>query len=730
MRDRVKKNWPFAILAFFILTIASPPFLEVYQLGNSPLFIGMLAVICLITLLFKDFLITFPLYLISYIILLYNYFPLGLPFSLEWFTALVDEVTLSYNQILSGELSYMPQTIALVIILFFLIALAVLMIHYERPWLSYLLIVGYQLLLVAFNQLELSGSLLLITCTALLFHQLKKLPDTISRSRRSQSFVLSMMVFALLAGAAYSFQQLFPQARSFLFIQTDSIRDYFNQLGLYQHIAQYGQSGLSKSGFSEDDQQLGGPLLDDAAVVFTAYQQDPHYWRIETKDTYTGKGWENSNSSLHFIGNQDTLILEDVGYSGPLGPEAVIRLAFTDAVSYLPQPYGRVQLPLNGIGGAEEISEKNRINLKEAPKEFQLYWQELAYEEDDLQNVLLSDYSFYSDDWQIAAESGVTSQYFELPTSVSDRTITLANELTHNETSLYGKVKAVEQYLKTNEEFRYSKTDTTYPASDQDYVEHFLFDSKVGYCDNFSTAMVVLLRAQGIPSRWAKGFAPGEVTGEQDGLLEYTIRNSHAHSWPEVYFEGYGWIPFEPTPSFDNPDTPAEPAVESVDSSETLESSTIASSNEVNDSSSSANTSESSSVEKTESSSTEWRSLLKWSSSFLGILLAVIGALFLRKNYFLLRYRLYRRIKPNDFNNTYLLILRQAEKQYTRAANEPLARYAQHFEDDNPRFDGSFIALTKIYEESLYGKQQMDRRKWRPLLDQTAEILAVRPKKN
>lgn len=723
MKERVKQNWPFAFLTFFILMLASPPFLDVYQLDNGLLFLRILAVICLITLLFKQFLITFPLYFISYLVLLYNYFPLGLPFGLDWIMTFFDSIMVSYNQILSGELNYMPQSIALVIILFFLIALAVLMIHYERLWLSYLLVVGYHLLLSAFNQLQLGTTLILITCIALLFHQLKSVPEDVPFFRKSKSIFLSIIILGLFTGAAYSFQQLVPQARSFLFIQTGAVRDYFNKLGLYQHIAQYGQSGLSKSGFSENDQQLGGPLLDDATVVFTALQQAPHYWRIETKNSYTGRGWESFSSSLHFIGNQEVLTLEDADYLGALGPETVIDLTFTGAVTYLPQPYGKIQLPLNGIGGAEEIIEKNRINLKEAPKNFQFFWQEPDYEESDLQQVPLLNVN--SDGWPDLQTQGITIHEVSYPDSVTDRTIALANELTHSETSLYGKVKAVEQYLKTNPDFRYSKTDASYPSDGQDYVDHFLFDSKVGYCDNFSTAMIVLLRTQGIPSRWAKGFAPGEVTGAENGLQEYTIRNSHAHSWPEVYFEGYGWVPFEPTPSFTNPAAPVEPPVESSTSSDSQATSSESNTSETPESSTSTASTDNNTNKQTARSSIDWLSVFKWISGGVGLLLVLVGAYIFKNYHFLIRYHLCRRLKPTDYTKAYLLLLNQAEKRCFREENEPLERYAQLFEHEIPQFEGSFLALTKLYEQTVYGKVPIDSHTWIPLLDQVARFLAA-----
>ncbi len=142
--------------------------------------------------------------------------------------------------------------------------------------------------------------------------------------------------------------------------------------------------------------------------------------------------------------------------------------------------------------------------------------------------------------------------------------------MTKNEATLIRKVEAVEQYLKTSGSFRYSKTDGHTPK-ERDYVDYFLFDSKVGYCDNFSTSMVVLLRTLGIPARWTKGFTDGIRTGtDEQGNEEYSILNSHAHSWPEVYFPGFGWLPFEPTPSFANP-TVSQPAAETTETVQSAE---------------------------------------------------------------------------------------------------------------------------------------------------------------
>jgi hypothetical protein len=78
---------------------------------------------------------------------------------------------------------------------------------------------------------------------------------------------------------------------------------------------------------------------------------------------------------------------------------------------------------------------------------------------------------------------------------------------------------------------------------------------KSGYCIHFASAMAVMARLEGIPSRIAVGYAPGHPTGAtvsiagQGALREFEVDAHDAHAWPELYFQGVGWVPFEPTPS-------------------------------------------------------------------------------------------------------------------------------------------------------------------------------------
>src|SRR6266550_4218832 len=109
-------------------------------------------------------------------------------------------------------------------------------------------------------------------------------------------------------------------------------------------------------------------------------------------------------------------------------------------------------------------------------------------------------------------------------------------------TNPYDKAAAVEAYLRDPHNFTYT-LDAKTPAG-RDPIDYFLFTSKRGYCEFFATAMGDMLRSLGIPSRLVNGFGPGNFDAN---IQSWVVRGEDAHTWPEVYFTGYGWIPFEPT---------------------------------------------------------------------------------------------------------------------------------------------------------------------------------------
>jgi len=131
--------------------------------------------------------------------------------------------------------------------------------------------------------------------------------------------------------------------------------------------------------------------------------------------------------------------------------------------------------------------------------------------------------------------------YLQLP-PVDSRVIALAKQITVSADNSYDKAAAVERYLRTN--FGYTlQLPRTIP---HDPVANFLFERRQGHCEYFASAMAIMMRTLGVPSRVVNGFRTGEFN---DLTSEYLVRASNAHSWVEAYFPGYGWISFDPTPA-------------------------------------------------------------------------------------------------------------------------------------------------------------------------------------
>ena len=142
-----------------------------------------------------------------------------------------------------------------------------------------------------------------------------------------------------------------------------------------------------------------------------------------------------------------------------------------------------------------------------------------------------------------AAQLGVDPSTLALDRRSEDEVRALLAELTDDGDSALEVAQAVQAYLRSSQ-FTYSlelaEDDGTLPS---DPLLRFL-ETRRGYCVQFSTAMIMLTRAAGIPSRMAVGFLPGVADGD-----DRVVRVSDAHAWPELYFPQLGWVRFEPTPA-------------------------------------------------------------------------------------------------------------------------------------------------------------------------------------
>jgi Transglutaminase-like superfamily/Domain of unknown function (DUF4129) len=287
---------------------------------------------------------------------------------------------------------------------------------------------------------------------------------------------------------------------------------------------------------------LGGPVSLSDRPIFEGQFDVRTYWRAATYDEYDGQGWTSTD--------KDTTIIEHDQWLGE--PVFAARTEMTATIRPLesgheeilapPQPL-RISLPVDTeytpIGEDGGLVSVSRMNSR-IPLSPRTAYKVVSGVTQAPVSLLRADKTEYP--------AWVSERYLQVPPSISRRVAELAQEITAPYDNPYDKATAIESYLRN---YSYS-TDIAAPPDGMDAVEYFLFDVKQGYCDYYASAMAVMLRTIGVPSRLAAGYAPGEmVTGDDKPVYSdrYRVLERDAHAWVEVFFPTYGWIQFEPTAS-------------------------------------------------------------------------------------------------------------------------------------------------------------------------------------
>jgi transglutaminase-like putative cysteine protease len=277
-------------------------------------------------------------------------------------------------------------------------------------------------------------------------------------------------------------------------------------------------------------------LLDPSDYpMFTVESQVASYWRLTTLATFTGDAWTSSGTYRTFGSKLPGLA------AVPAGTQTVdeqFQIQLLDS-PWLPDAFDPVSVAgVKGVTydpGSGSLITKNRTSSS------------MGYE--------VTSYRYLSSINQADLEAapavdGSTLQKFtELPKNVPQQIRSQALAVTAGKATEYDKAIAIQQYLRSKP-FSYS----LHPANDgsgDDALSNFLFVTHQGYCQQFAGAFAVLAREAGLPTRVAIGFAQGYLL--TDGHT-YQVLENDAHAWPEVYFgPRYGWLPFEPTPTFSDP---------------------------------------------------------------------------------------------------------------------------------------------------------------------------------
>lgn len=266
-----------------------------------------------------------------------------------------------------------------------------------------------------------------------------------------------------------------------------------------------------------------------AAVVFTVDSPSRSYWRLTSLETFDGRIWRSERSYRTVDGDLPT------GFELVDTPATTVDQEFEiGALSsiWLPAAYRPVE-----VAGVEASYDPESASLI-VPAEVDVTQVGQRYTITSVLPELTSEALATAD---VAVPVEVADFYTELPEGFSPAVRDEAARITGGAVTPFDKARALQDHFR-NGSFTYS-LEVERGHGDR-ALERFLFESRVGYCEQFAGAYAAMARAVGLPARVAVGFTPGE-TGP-DG--RFVVRGANGHAWPEVYLQGYGWVPFEPTP--------------------------------------------------------------------------------------------------------------------------------------------------------------------------------------
>ena len=543
------RSWPFYaqqtfyyMIVFVILCEWLIPIVELTSTGYLTIFLIFIVICFIVNIVRIPFYISWlvKLFYISWVIT-FIYGQMNL-FSSEGIAFLLNDLSLNLNAI--AVVDFYNITNPLRTFLFFvLIWMLCYLIHY---WLTVRHSIFYFLVLTVFfiatldtftkydGQRGIIVTLLLgLLLTAVLYVQrLMKLANTRLTFESYVRYVTPIVFIISVVGVA-------------AFFLPKSAPQWPDPVPFIKNLAGGSEKTQQSVGIDDDDSQLGGAFTGDDTVVYEIISDSPKYWRVETKAYYDSKGWINQPTDLAILAEPQYIPIS-LPY-GELENNEVAQVNSSNENMFIVHTYGThsLETDLENVDfKLDFVTDRITTYVREEPVSLANY------------NVAISEmeYSYTTLKQSLAQvtfpEDIFNSDYVQIPDTMPQRVRDLAVEITNEYDSVYDKAKAIERYFKTKG-FRYETQDVAIPEGDQDYVDQFLFETKAGYCDNFSTSMVMLLRSVDIPARWVKGYAEGtDVGNTEDGRNIYEVTNNDAHSWVEVYVPEIGWMPFEPTIGF------------------------------------------------------------------------------------------------------------------------------------------------------------------------------------
>jgi len=410
--------------------------------------------------------------------------------------------------------------------------------YYFLAVISFLMVLAAAVLTVDSTFLVAFAAFMLMAVVTCILMEMRRASTkaTVRANSSSDDLAYRQMAFSL-AGAAPMLALLIMLGATAIFFVLPRISTGY--------LSAFARSGELSTGFSDRVQlgQIGEIQQSSSLVMHIQIDNDPHgsydlKWRGVTLNVFDGKTWFNPHAqhvvaslgggrfSLLQTGAQSTMLrptgpAQSIHYRVLMEP-LVSNIFFLAPTAQLLQGNYRL-LSMDSGDAVFDLDPEHPVGRYEATSD-------IAQPSPGKLRTASYDYP-----------PEIQLNYLQLP-RLDGRVISLAKQITASADNNYDKAAAVERYLRTS--FGYTlQLPRTVP---RDPVANFLFERKQGHCEYFASAMAIMLRTLGIPSRVVNGFRTGEFN---DLSSQYLVRASNAHSWVEAYFPGYGWISFDPTPA-------------------------------------------------------------------------------------------------------------------------------------------------------------------------------------
>ena len=285
------------------------------------------------------------------------------------------------------------------------------------------------------------------------------------------------------------------------------------------------------SGFN-DNVQLGeiGEIKLSSAIVMRVKRSGGKpssglKWRGIALDRFDGKGWHKTDTIHNGIAPDDSgaFVVRPPEHPGNVVRYDILLEPMATTTLFGPYRIDSVTSRVEGIAVDHDESVFLRL-----PQQRRLQYQ------------VSSEIPNRSETTSVAPLEN-EERYLQLPQNFDPRVAELAREISRNGTTPSEKASLIESYLRRN--YHYTLNLTWIPGAQP--LPTFLFDAKTGHCEYFASAMAILARAAGIPTRLVNGFQMGEFNPVGS---DYIVRESDAHSWVEAWLPGRGWTEFDATP--------------------------------------------------------------------------------------------------------------------------------------------------------------------------------------